>query len=91
MGLDRPWQGVLSGMAFSGVGRFGATLVGDSDGSALATADLSGSEPRFTRVALEGSPPPTSGTKMALSASGTAALLTHEHGVRPGERAARAH
>jgi hypothetical protein len=82
LGLQPRW-GVSSflGMAFAADGRTGALLRPEGDGSALAVADLGGDEPRFHQVRLESSPPPSGETRLTLSASGSTALLVHEHGV----------
>ncbi len=96
MGLDRPFQSLgLGGMAFAARAETGAGLIEHGDGSALHVADLTGDEPRFSVVALESSPPPTFGMRLALSPSGETALLTHEHGaslfsVESGRRVATA-
>jgi hypothetical protein len=81
LGLDRPWGGVSWGMAFSGDGRSGATFAFDADATAIDLADLGGDELRFRRVELEGSPPPSGLTRLALSVSGSTVLLTHGHGA----------
>lgn len=81
LGVDRLWDGPLRGMTFADDGRSGVLLVEGPDGSEIVSIELGGDEPRFTGGTLENSPPPSFGTRLAVSPTGAYVLLAHEHGA----------
>ena len=77
--LDRSRYPV--GLQFSADGRSAAVFWGGGRGAALSLFDLAAPTPRVTEIVLESSPPPTWGSRFALSPAAKSVFMVHETGA----------